>query len=65
MYKQMEPVIREQMVQFLVDMGHINKRQHAFMKHEPTASNLLERVRDWLIVLDYSWQTDVIYVIYA
>jgi hypothetical protein len=65
MCKLMESVIKEQMVQFLVDKGRINKRQHAFIKHHSTASNLLECVRDWSIGLNYSKQTDVIYIDFA
>lgn len=36
----MEPVIKERMVQFLVDSGHNNERQHAFAKNHLTVSNM-------------------------
>ena len=65
MCKLMEFVIKDQMVQFLVDKGHISKRQHAFIKHHSTASNLLECLRDWSIGLDGHMQTDVIYIDFA
>jgi hypothetical protein len=53
------------MVQFLADKGHITKRQHAFIKHHSTASNLLECIRDWSVGLNYGQQTDIVYVDFA
>jgi hypothetical protein len=58
-------VTEEQMMQFLVEKGHINKRQHAFIKHHFTASNLLECVGDWSIDLNFSKQTAVFYIDFA
>jgi hypothetical protein len=57
-----ESVIEDQMVQFLVDKGLISKHQHAFIKSQSTATNLLECLRDWLACLESNAQTDVIYV---
>jgi hypothetical protein len=62
MSKLMESVIKDQMVQFLVDKGILNKHQHAFINKHSTASNLLECIRDWQIGLNSRSQTDVVYI---
>jgi hypothetical protein len=62
MSKLMESVIKDQMVQFLVDKGILNKHQHAFINKHSTASNLLECIRDWQIGLNLRSQTDVVYI---
>jgi hypothetical protein len=62
MCKLMESVIKYQMVQFLVEKGILNKRQHAFIKNHSTASNLLDCLRDWTVGLNSHSQTDLVYI---
>jgi hypothetical protein len=62
MSKLIESVIKDQMVQFLVDKGILNKHQHAFINKHSTATNLLECIRDWQIGLNSRSQTDVVYI---
>jgi hypothetical protein len=40
MYKLIETIIKDQLVQFLVDKHLISTHQHAFIKHHSTASSL-------------------------
>jgi hypothetical protein len=58
----MESIIKDQIVQFLVSKGIINKNQHAFIKHHSTASNLMECIHDWQVGLNSHQQTDVVYI---
>jgi ribonucleases P/MRP protein subunit RPP40 len=58
----MEFVMKDQMVQFLVDKGLIGKRQYAFIKSHSTAANLVECLYDWSARLKSSAQIDVIYI---
>ena len=62
MCKLMESIIKDQMVQFLVDKGLINKHQHAFIKNHSTCTNLLESTQDWLVSLHSHLRTDVVYI---
>lgn len=61
MSKLIESIIKDQMVQFLVDNGMLNKRQYAFIYRHSTASKLLEYIRDWQISLDLLRQSDAVY----
>jgi hypothetical protein len=42
MCKLMEVLIKDQIVQFLINKGLLSKSQHAFIKNHSTATNLLE-----------------------
>jgi hypothetical protein len=61
----MESLIKDQLLQFLVNKGLISKHQHAFLKNHSTASNLLDCLRDWSISLNSHRQTDIIYMDFA
>jgi hypothetical protein len=52
MCKLSEAIIKDQMVQFLIDKGLINKHQHAFINKHSTFTNLLESTQDWLVSLN-------------
>jgi hypothetical protein len=60
--KLMESIIKDQLLSFLVDNKLISPHQHAFIHNHSTASNLLECIHDWLVSLNSSRSTDVIYV---
>ena len=62
MSKLMETIIKDQLVQFLVSKGILNKNQHAFIKKHSTASNLMECIYDWQVGLNSHYQTDVVYI---
>lgn len=62
MSKLMETIIKDQIVQFFVNKGIINKNQHAFIKKHSTASNLMECIHDWQVGLNSHQQTDVVYI---
>jgi hypothetical protein len=62
MCKLMESIIKDQLVQFLVEKGLISKHQHAFIKNHSTCTNLLESTHDWLISLNSHLRTDVVYI---
>jgi ribonuclease P/MRP protein subunit RPP40 len=58
----MESIIKDQLVQFLVEKGLISKHQHAFIKNHSTCTNLLESTHDWLVSLNSRLRTDVVYI---
>ena len=58
----MEVIIKDQLVQYLVDKGIINKHQHAFIRNHSTATNLLECINDWLVSIKSPSRTDVVYI---
>ena len=62
MCKIMEVIIKDQLVQYLVDKGIINKHQHAFIRNHSTATNLLECINDWLVSIKSPSRTDVVYI---
>jgi hypothetical protein len=58
MCKIMEIIIKDQLVQYLVDKGPINTYQHAFITNHLTATNLLECTNDWLVSIKSPSCTD-------
>jgi hypothetical protein len=58
----METVIKDQLLGFLLRKGIINKNQHGFISNHSTCSNLLECTHDWLVTLNLSHTTDIIYI---
>jgi hypothetical protein len=58
----METIIKDQLVQYLVNNGLLNKHQHAFIKNHSTATNLLESINDWLVSIKSPNRTDVVYI---
>jgi hypothetical protein len=58
----MESVLKEQLVSYLSDNSLISPNQHAFLTNHSTSSNLLECVHDWLVSLNSSRSTDIVYV---
>jgi hypothetical protein len=57
----MKSVIKDQMVQFLLDKRLVHKHQHAFITNHSTCTNLLESTQDWLVSLHSHLRTDVVY----
>jgi Reverse transcriptase (RNA-dependent DNA polymerase) len=62
--KLIETIIKDQLVQYLVNKGHINKH-HAFIKNHSTATNLLECMNDWLVSIKSPNRTDVVYIYFS
>jgi ribonuclease P/MRP protein subunit RPP40 len=62
MCKLMEVLIKDQIVQFLINKGLLSKSQHAFIKNHSTATNLLESLHDWSIGLNSHLNTDIVYI---
>jgi hypothetical protein len=62
MCKLMESVIKDQLLGFLLLKGIINKNQHGFISNHSTGTNLLECTHDWLVSLNLSHTTDIIYI---
>ena len=60
--KLMETIIKDQTLNYLMTNNLITKEQHGFIKKHSTATNLLESTNDWLLSLNSSKSTDVIYV---
>jgi hypothetical protein len=60
--KLMETIIKDQLVQHLVNNCLLNKHQHAFIKNHSTATNLLESINDWLVSIKSPNRTDVVYI---
>ena len=60
--KLMEAIIKDQTLNYLVTNSLITKEQHGFIKRHSTATNLLECTNDWLLSLNSSKSTDVIYI---
>jgi hypothetical protein len=58
----MEVIIKDQIVEFLINKGLISKSQHAFIKNHSAASNLLESLHDWSIGLNSHYPTDIVYI---
>jgi len=64
MCKLMESIIKDQLLQYLLNSNLINKDQHAFIKKHSTAGNLLECTNDWGLKLNLKRCVDVIYIDY-
>jgi hypothetical protein len=62
MCKLMESIIKDQLLGFLLRKGIINKNQHGFISNHSTCTNLLECTYDWLVTLNSSRTTDIIYI---
>ena len=62
MCKIMESIIKTQLMSYLLDHRLISKHQHAFMSNHSTASNLLECTHDWLLSINDSRTTDVVWI---
>lgn len=62
MCKIMETVIKDQLLDFLVNKNLISKHQHGFMRNRSTTTNLLECTHDWIVGLANCSNIDVIYI---
>lgn len=62
MRKLMKAIIKDQMVQFLVDKGLVNKHEHAVIKSHSTSTNSLESIQDWQVSLNSHLRTHVVYI---
>lgn len=62
MCKLMESVIKQQLMSYLLENNIITTHQHAFMAKCSTTSNLLECTHDWLMSLNATNTTDVVYI---
>jgi hypothetical protein len=58
----MESIIKDKLVQLLVEKGLIRMHQHAFIKNHSTCTNLLDSTHDWIISLNSHLRTDVVYI---
>ena len=62
--KLMEHIIKCQLMSYLLEHKLISKKQHAFLIHHSTISNLLESTRDWTIALSSKHYVDTIFIDY-
>jgi hypothetical protein len=62
MCKQMESIIKIQVVSYPVGKNLISKHQHAFIMHHSTSTNLLQSTQDWLVSLNSHSCTYVVYI---
>lgn len=62
MSKLMESVIKDQLLSHLKSNNLISTHQHAFLRNRSTTSNLLQSTYDWLLAINSSQSTDVIYI---
>lgn len=60
--KVMETIIKDQTLSYLLCNNFITKDQHGFIKKHSTVTNLLECTNDWLLSLNSSKSTDVVYI---
>ena len=60
--KVMEYIIKNQMIDHLQSNNLISRQQHAFMAKFSTCTNLLECTHDWLLSLNSSICTDIVYI---
>jgi hypothetical protein len=58
----MEVLIKDQIIQFLINKGLLSESQHAFIKNHSTATNLLESLHDWSNDLNSHLTTDIVYI---
>jgi len=60
--KIMETVIKDQLLQYLLQKQLISKKQHAFIKMHSTSTNLLECTHDWFVSISKHMCVDVVYI---
>ena len=60
--KVMESIIKDQVVDHLVNNSLLNKSQHGFMKHKSCATNLLEFMEKITLESDSNIPMDIIYL---
>lgn len=60
--KIMETIVKDQVLDFLLNKKFISKHQHGFMSHHSTTTNLLECTHDWIVGLSNGNNIDVIYI---
>jgi hypothetical protein len=58
----MESIIKNQLLDYFVSNNLITSCQHAFLSRRSTATNLLECLNDWVLSLNNSFSTDIIYI---
>jgi hypothetical protein len=58
----METIIKDQLNNYLYSNKFISQHQHGFISKLSTATNLLECTNDWLLSLNCSKSTDVVYI---
>jgi len=58
----MESLIKDQLLGFLLRKGIINRNQHGFISKNSTCTHFLECTHDWLVTLNSSRTTDIIYI---
>ena len=57
-----ETVIKDQLLDFLLNKNLIPRHQHGFMRNHSTTTNLLERTHDWVVDLTNHNNIDVVYI---
>jgi hypothetical protein len=60
--KIMEVVVKDQLLNYLLQHKLISKQQHGFLRKHSTTTNLLEATHDWIVSYTECCNIDVVYV---
>ena len=60
--KVMETVIKNHIMNYLLDRKLISRQQHGFLTKRSTCTQLLESINDWSVALDNKNNVDIVYV---
>ena len=60
--KVMESIVRDQMLDYLLEKKLLSKQQHGFVAGRSTCTDLLESLQDWSIALNRRQGVDVLYI---
>ena len=58
----METVIKNHIMNYLLDRKFISRQQHGFLTKRSTCTQLLESINDWSVALDNKNNVDIVYV---
>jgi hypothetical protein len=59
----LEIVIKDQIIDLLLQNKLISKHQHGFMRRHSSTTNFLECTHDWIVGLSNTNNIDVVYVV--
>ena len=62
MFKIIETIVKDQLLDYLLSKKLISKHQHGFMRNRSTTTNLLESTHDWIVGLGCFNNIDVVYI---
>ena len=65
MSKILERIVREKLLEYILDNNILPREQHGFVPKKSTVSNLIECLNDWTLNFDNNLATNIVYLDYS